>query len=330
MPGRHQVIPSLTLGDIQAARRLLGDRVITTPVHEWQGPAIAELLSAQTRVFLKLELLQRTGSFKARGALLNMLNLTRDELKHGVTGISAGNHAIAVAYAAQVLGSNAKIVMIKTANPLRVELCRKFGAELEFAENAHTGFERVTQIELEEGRPLIHPFEGLRTAMGTATVGFELCQQVESLDAVIVPIGGGGLCAGVASAVKLLQPKCAVYGVEPTGADSMRRSFEAGEPRSIERVDTIADSLGAPYAMPITFELCRRNVDELTLVSDDEMRASMRLMQRECKLAVEPAGAAAMAALLGPLRQKLLGRRVGLIVCGSNIDSATYARLIQE
>ncbi len=324
------MVPALTAADISAARRLLGDRVITTPVHEWRSPAVAELLSRDTRVFLKLELLQRTGSFKPRGALLNMLALTRDELARGVTAISAGNHAIAVAYAAHVLGSNARVVMIKTANPLRVAMCRSYGAQLEFAEDAHIGFERVGQIELEEGRPLIHPFEGLRTAMGTATLGHEFCEQVPELDAVIVPIGGGGLCAGVASAVKLMQPKCAVYGVEPTGADSMRRSFEAGEPRSIERVATIADSLGAPYAMPITFELCRRNVDDLTLITDDDMRAAMRLMQRECKLAVEPAGAAALAALLGPLRSKLLGRRVGLIVCGANIDTEGYARLVAE
>jgi threonine dehydratase len=198
------------------------------------------------------------------------------------------------------------------------------------AENGHVGFERASQIELEEGRPLIHPFEGLRTAMGTSTVGFELCSQVEQLDAVIVPIGGGGLCAGISSAVKLLQPKCAVYGVEPTGADSMHRSFAAGEPRKIERVATIADSLGAPYSLPICFELCRRNVDELALVDDEALRAAMRLTQRELKLAVEPAGAAALAALLGPLRAKLARKRVGLIVSGSNIDTATYARLIQE
>ena len=309
---------------------MLVDKVVTTPTHELRSPLLEQLLSPETRVFLKLELFQRTGTFKPRGALLNMLNLTRDELARGVTAISAGNHAVAVAYAAKVLGSNAKVVMIKTANPLRVALCRSYGAELEFAEDAHAGFERVGHLELEEGRPLIHPFEGLRTAMGTATVGAEFCEQVPELDAVIVPIGGGGLCAGVASAVKLFQPRCKVYGVEPTGADSMRRSFEAGEPRSIERVATIADSLGAPYAMPITFELCRRNVDELTLVTDEELRAAMRLMQREAKLAVEPAGAAAMAALVGPLRPKLLGRRVGLIVCGSNIDTAGYARLVAE
>ena len=323
-------VSSLELSDVQAARRLLGDRVLTTPVHEWEGPMLAELLGPDTRVFLKLELFQRTGSFKARGALLNMLRLTREELARGVTAISAGNHAIAVSYAASVLGSNAKLVMIRTANPLRVELCRRYGAEIEFAENAHVGFERVSQIAAEEGRPLIHPFEGLNTALGTATVGLELCQQVENLDAVIVPIGGGGLCAGVSAAVKLLQPQCAVYGVEPFGADSMHRSFEAGEPRAIERVATIADSLGAPYAAPITFELCRRNVDALTRVTDDELRAAMRLTLREFKLAVEPAGAAALASLLGPLSTDLRGRRIGLIVCGSNIDPATYARLIQE
>ncbi|HKE44269.1 MAG TPA: threonine/serine dehydratase [Steroidobacteraceae bacterium] len=322
-------VPPLKLDDIRAARTLLGDRVLTTPVHEWESQTLVESLGPATRVFLKLELLQRTGSFKARGALLNMLKLTPEQRARGVTAISAGNHAIAVAYAAQALGVNAKIVMIKTANPLRVALVRSFGAELEMADDAHKGFARVAEVEKSEGRALIHPYEGLVTATGTATLGLELCQQIEQLDAVVIPIGGGGLCAGVASAVKLLQPKCAVYGVEPTGADSMHRSFKAGEPRAIERVATIADSLGAPFALPISFELCRRNVDELVLVTDDELRAGMRLMQRECKLAVEPAGAAAMTALLGPLREKVRGKRVALIVCGANIDTATYAKLIE-
>jgi threonine dehydratase len=323
------VIPSLQLSDIEAARRLLGDHVITTPTHAWEGPVHDELLGPDTRVYLKLELLQRTGSFKPRGALLNMRDLSREQIERGVTAVSAGNHAIAVAYAARVVGTRARLVMISTANPLRVELARKYGAEVEFAENAHIAFERVRQLSEQEGLAFIHPFEGLNTAVGTATVGLEFARQVENLDAVIVPIGGGGLCAGVASAVKLLQPKCAVYGVEPAGADSMHRSFAAGEPRSIERVATIADSLGAPYALPISFELCRRNVDGLALVSDEELRAAMRLMLRECKLAVEPAGAAAMAALLGALRSRLQGRCVGLIVCGSNIDPTTHARLIQ-
>jgi threonine dehydratase len=176
----------------------------------------------------------------------------------------------------------------------------------------------------------VHPFEGVRTALGTATLGYELAHQVPELDLVLVPIGGGGLCAGVASALKLLQPRCRVIGVEPEGADSMHRSFAAGEPRPIEAVRTIADSLGAPYALPISFELCRRNVDELVLVDDDALRAAMRTLQREAKLAVEPAGAAATAALLGPLRERARGQRVGLVVCGANIDPATYSRLVAE
>jgi threonine dehydratase len=221
-------------------------------------------------------------------------------------------------------------VMFASANPFRVELCRSFGAEVVFAENAHAGFELAARLAEQEGRTLIHPFEGRTTAFGTATVGLELCEQIPGLDAVIVPIGGGGLCAGIASAVKLLAPRCEVFGVEPEGADSMHRSFAAGEPRSIERVATIADSLGAPYALPISFELCRRNVDGLVLISDAEMRAAMRFLLRNAKLAVEPAGASATAALLGPLKERLRGKRVGLIVCGSNIDSATYARLIGE
>jgi threonine dehydratase len=278
------------LQDIENARASLGERVLTTPVQEWESPARAELVGPRTRVFLKLELLQRTGSFKARGALLNMLSLSPDQLARGVTAISAGNHAVAVAYAAQALKTSAHLVIIRTANPFRVELCRRYGAEVELADSAHAGFERVGQV---------------------------------------VPIGGGGLCAGVASVVKVLQPRCRVYGVEPTGADSMHRSFAAGEPRAIERVATIADSLGAPYAMPISFELCRRNVDALALVTDEQLRDAMRLMQRDCKLAVEPAGAAAMAALLGPLRAELMDRRVALIVSGSNIDSATYARWLE-
>jgi threonine dehydratase len=320
-------IPSLRLSDIEAARHLLGNRLFVTPVQEWLGPTV-DALGARSRIFLKLELFQRTGSFKPRGALLNMLNLPRDDLQRGVTAVSAGNHAIATAYAAKLLGTTAKIVMFKTANPLRVELCRHYGAEVEFAEDAHQAFERATEIEIEERRALIHPFEGLRTAMGSATLGYELSNQVPELDLVVVPIGGGGLCAGVSSALKLLQPSCKVIGVEPAGADSMYRSFAAGEPRSIERVNTIADSLGAPYTMPISFELCRRNVDELVLVSDDELRAAMRLLLQETKLAVEPAGAAAVAALLGPLRAQAVGKRAGIIVSGSNIDAAGFANHI--
>lgn len=324
------MVTPLNLEEIRSAAKELDGRILATPVHRLCGPEIDAALGPRTEVFLKLELFQLTGTFKARGALLNVLALPPEAAKRGVTAISAGNHAVAVAFAAAAAGASAKVVMISTANPLRVALCRSYGAEIVFAPDAHTGFERVRRVAEEEGRTLIHPFEGRTTALGTATLGLELCEQVGGLDAVIVPIGGGGLCAGVASAVKLLAPACRVFGVEPEGADSMHRSFAAGEPRSIERVATIADSLGAPYALPISFELCRRNVDELVLVSDAELRSAMRFLLRNAKLAVEPAAAAATAALLGPLRDPLRGKRIALIVCGSNIDEKTYAQLIGE
>jgi threonine dehydratase len=310
------VATRLTIAQIKDARRLLADRVVTTPV--------VELASGVT---LKLELFQRTGSFKARGALLNMLHLKEDALRRGVTAISAGNHAVAVAYAAKTLGTRAKVVMLQTANPFRVQAARNYGAEVEFAENGQRGFERVKEIE-EEGFAFIHPFDGTLTVTGTATVGLELTEQVAPLDAVIVPIGGGGLCAGVASAIKLCWPDCNVFGVEPEGADSMRRSFAAGKAMGIERVNTIADSLGAPYATQMTFEMCREHLDDLVTVNDDQLREAMRTMFHECKLAVEPAGSAAMAALASPLCERLRGKRVGLIVCGSNIDLETYGGLV--
>jgi threonine dehydratase len=316
-----------TLPEIRAARERLGDFIVETPVWWWRNREITDHLDTGTLVILKLELFQHTGAYKPRGALTVMLGLDRATLARGVTAVSAGNHAIAVAYAARVLGTNAKVVMPKTANPVRVAACRRWGAEVELVEDVHRAFERVHEIEGAEGRTFVHPFEGPRTALGTATLGLELCDQIGDLDAVIVPIGGGGLCAGVATAVKLARPHCRVFGVEPEGADSMRRSLAAGKPQAIEAVRTIADSLGAPHAAPYSFELCRRALDDLVIVNDDELKRAMGLLFRGVKLAVEPAGAAAIAALLGPLRERLRGRRVGVIVSGANIDAATFARL---
>lgn len=319
-----------TLDDIRAARARLGDRIRQTPVWPWRGREIDAAVGAGTEVFAKLELLQYAGTFKPRGALLNMLALSAAELDRGVTAVSAGNHAIAVAFAALKLAADAKVVMIKTANPARVAACRAYGAELVMADDAHSAFDRVREIEAAEGRAFIHPFEGENTVLGTATVGLELGDEVPGLDAVIIPIGGGGLCAGVATAIKLLQPDCRVYGVEPRGADSMHRSFAAGEPRSIDKVRTFADSLGAPYAAPYSFDLCRRYVDELVMIDDAAMKRAMKLIFDGLKLAVEPACAAATAALCGPLRAKLAGMRVGLIFCGSNIDFETYSRCLDD
>lgn len=326
--GRNgEAFPSF--GDIREARELLGERVRETPVWHFRGRAIDELVGETTEAHLKLELFQYGGTFKARGALVNMLSLDGDQLERGVTAVSAGNHAIAVAFAAQSLGSSAKVVMPKSANPARVGICRDYGAEVVLVDDVHQAFAEVERIQKAEGRFFVHPFEGRKTILGTSTVGLELCRQVPGLEAVIVPIGGGGLCAGIARAVKLLEPECEVYGVEPEGADTMHRSFEAGEPRSIDRVDTIADSLGAPHAAPYSYALCRLHVDELVKIDDGAMQRMMGFLFNHMKLAVEPAAASAMAALAGPLRERLQGQRVGIIVCGSNIDFETFTRLAE-
>ncbi len=312
------------LAAIETARARLGDQVVETPVQQWRTPVVSDALGPEGAVFLKLELFQRTGTFKARGALLGALALDEAARARGVTAVSAGNHAIAVAFAAQRVGTSAKVVMMEGADPFRVAQVRRYGAELVQVPDVHTAFETVRSIEAEEGRTLIHPFEGPTVALGTATVGLELARRVPDLDAVIVPIGGGGLCAGVSCAVKAVQPACRVYGVEPEGADTMHRSFAAGSPQSIERVRTIADSLGAPHAAPYSFALCRRYVDELVKVDDAALRRAMGLLFAEMKLAVEPAGAAATAALFGPLAGRLKGKRTGVIVCGANIDARKF------
>jgi threonine dehydratase len=317
-----------TLDEVRATRERIGARVVRTPVRQLVDDGFAAIVGADTAVFLKEELFQRTGSFKPRGALSVMLDLDGSALARGVTAVSAGNHALAVAYAARALSTTAKVVMPKNANAFRVDGCRALGAEIELVDDVHKAFERVREIQEAEGRSFVHPFEGPKTALGTATVGLELMEDVPELDAVVVPIGGGGLAAGVAAAVKLARPTTRVYGVEPTGADSMHRSFAAGSPQKIEAVRTIADSLGAPHAAPYSYGLVRRFVDELVLVDDDQLRAGMSLLLRSAKLAVEPAGAAATAALCGPLRERLRGKRVGLIVCGANIDEQTFAACV--
>ena len=310
------------IASIRALRDELADDIVRTPVIACAG--IEDLLDNGTGVLAKLETLQRTGTFKARGALATIRKLGRDELAAGVTAVSAGNHAVATAFAARVMNAHAKVVMIRTANPVRIEACRNYGAEVVMAEDAHTAFQVVERIREDEGRYFVHPFEGPAVAAGTGTVGLEICEQVDEFDMLVVPVGGGGLIGGIANAVKQLRPDCHIVGVEPHGAKSMHLSFESGKPEGIDKVRTIADSLGAPYALPYSFELCRRNVDELVLVSDDQLRAAMGMLYQHMNMAVEPACAAATAALFGPLRERAAGLKVVLVFCGSNIDWATW------
>jgi threonine dehydratase len=318
--------PDPDLNDIRDVRQAIAPYVVETPTWRWSNRTINDIVGPETEVILKLELFQHTGTFKPRGALANMMGLEPRKLKRGVTAVSAGNHAIAVGYAAAILGVSASVVMPKYADPARIELCRSYGAEVILTEDVHHAFAEVQRIEVKQGRSFIHPFENERTVLGTATVGLELCQQVADMDAVIVPIGGGGLCAGIASAVKQLQPNCHVFGVEPRGADTMSRSFASGKPEGIPEVTTIADSLGSPVAMPYTLGLCHRHLDDLVLIDDDDMRRAMLRLYQGTKLAVEPAGAASTAALVGPLRDRLRGKRVALLVCGSTVTPDTVAR----
>lgn len=288
--------------------------------------ALEDHVGGDLQIHGKLEFLQETGTFKPRGALSIVSRLDAEQLARGITAVSAGNHAIATAFAAKALHTSAKVVMTRTASPARMAACRSYGAEIVLADDVHAAFDSVEQIRETEGRYFVHPFEGADVATGTATVGLEICDQVGSFDVAIVPVGGGGLCAGIASVIRQLNPNCEIVGVEPEGANSMQRSFASGKPESIEKVLTIADSLGAPFALPYSFELCRQNLNDLVMIDDEQLKKAMRFLFSQMKMAVEPACAATTAALCGPLRGRFAGRKVVIVFCGSNIDWATFQR----
>lgn len=319
-----------TIEAIRSNASALAPYIARTPIHVWRSREFDARLPAGTEVVLKLELFQKSGTFKARGALTNMLRLSGQDRARGVTTVSAGNHAIAVAFAAALLGVNAKVVMLKTANPARVAAAKSYGAEVIIGGDGPSSFALMEGFARDEGRTIVHPFEGEGVTLGTGTLGLEFAEQAGRLDAVIIPVGGGGLASGVALAIKTLLPDCQVYGVEPSGADSMRRSFAAGAPVRLEKTATIADSLAPPMALPYSFSVCRRFIDQLVTVEDDDLRRGMALLFRDMKLAVEPAGAAATAALLGPLREATAGKRVGLIICGANIDLEGFADHVRK
>jgi threonine dehydratase len=315
---------SVDLVAIKKLRSALDDYIVNTPMVRCYD--LEQRFSRNTKIFAKMEFFQHTGTFKLRGALTSLLGLNKNQQKNGVTAVSAGNHAIAIAYASRVLGINAKVVMPKSSNIFRIESCRKLGAEVVFADDATAAFKKVEIIKQKENRAFIHPFEGINIIHGTATLGYEICEQNSEMDAVIVPIGGGGLCAGLSSYVRGRLPSAEIYGVEPQYANSINMSIKENRPKKNIHLNTIADSLAAPFAMPISFEFCRDNLTQSLLVSENEIANSMNLLFNEMKLAVEPACAVSTAALLGPLNEKLDGKKVVLIMCGSNIDWSTFRR----
>ena len=310
---------------IAATRRALAPWVAETPVFARAGfPGAPDGATLQ----FKFELLQNAGTFKARGAFNNILALDADQKARGVTAISAGNHAIAVAYAAQKLGVPAKVVMLASANPARVAFAKSCGAEVLMAPDGATGFAMVGDIQKNEGRFFVHPFNGLATVLGTATLGAEWAGQSGGLDAVVLPIGGGGLAAGVATAFRLAMPKVEIFGVEPEGANGMAQSFATNGPVKMGAMSSIADSLCAPHTEAYSYGLCRRAIDALVTIDDDDLRGAMKTLFSDLKIAVEPACAAATAGVLGPLRDRLAGKRVGVLLCGSNTDLATVVKHI--
>ncbi|MEM9530864.1 MAG: pyridoxal-phosphate dependent enzyme [Pseudomonadota bacterium] len=319
--------PTPSLADMEATQALIAPHVVTTPVTSWQGPEVEALTGNRCEVLVKLELLQRGGTFKTRGALSNILRLSPEALTRGVTAMSAGNHAVAVAYAARAAGTHAKVVMLASASPARIKLAEHYGAELVLVDQIANAFPIAEALVEDEGRIMVHPFDGPGTALGTATVGLEFCRQAGPLDALLVAIGGGGLAAGVASAVRQLNSGCRIFGVEPEGADAMYRSFQSGQPENIGTPRSIADSLAPPMTLDYPLTLCRRHLEDIIRVSDGQLTDAMGLMFRELKLAVEPAGAAAAAALSQVLERGVEGR-IGLICCGSIIDLDTYARFL--
>lgn len=319
-------VPSVAA--VEAARQSLGSSILTTPVWRCHSTQLQEIFGPDFSLWFKLELWQYSGSFKVRAALLGIQALPPSQRQQGVIAISAGNHAIAVAYAAKQFGIPAKVFMPKTASPIRIERCKALGAQVQLMESMQQLFEQKDQIKKSEGKAMIHPFNGENIALGTGTLGLEFHQQVKDLDVVLMGVGGGGLIGGVANVFKQLQPKVQIIGVEPEGAAVMSRSFAVGQPVEYPNPCTIADSLAVPKAELYSYSLCRESVDQIVLVDESAIIGAMGFLFREMKLAVEPAAAVGLAGLLGPLRGQLIGKKVGIILSGSNIDERRYCDLI--
>jgi threonine dehydratase len=309
---------------LSAAREVLTGRLRRTPIVAWPDDELGS--SNGGELLLKLEVLQHAGCFKTRGALLHLLSLDSSERARGVVTASAGNHAACVSFAAHVAGASAKVVVPRTASPSRLEICRRYGAEVIVTDNIHAAFDEMSRVCTAEGRTVIHPFDSSFMVLGAAVLAAELVEQLGQLDAVVVAVGGGALCGGIAAAMRLLAPSCDVYGVEPRNADKMCRSLETGTPQRLEGV-TVADSLAAPGATARTLALCRM-ARAVVRVEETQIIEALRALFTTMKLAVEPAAAAALAGVRGPLQTQLAGKRVAVVLCGTNISPSAYAELL--
>jgi threonine dehydratase len=304
----------ISLASVLAARETIAGRVHRTPT--FGSATLSELTGA--RVHLKAELFQRTGSFKPRGVLTKLATLTEQERSRGVIGISAGNHAQALAYGARAEGLSALVVMWADANPAKVAAARGYGAEVDLsAAGPAEAFDRLDELAGETGRTLVHPFDDPLVIAGQGTVGLELVEDVPDVDIVVVPVGGGGLISGIATAVKSLQPRARVVAVEPELSPALHEALKAG--RSVPvHPRSIADGLGAPFAGEHAVAVCSALGVESVLVTEEEIQEGFRFLYARAKLACEPAGAAATGALLAGKVAVERGQNVVAVVSGGN------------
>lgn len=314
----------ISYDDVVRARETIGDRLHRTPTFT------SATLSRETgaEAFLKAELFQRTGSFKPRGMLAAVAALTSEEKAHGVVTISAGNAAQGLAFAAAQEGVDSLVVMWRGASETKIAATRAYGADVDLeASDAVEAFDRLAELRDSSGRTFVHPFDGLQLIAGFGTLGLEIVEDVPEVDVVIVPIGGGGLISGVASAVKGLRPETRVIGVEPELSPAMHEALRAGEPVRV-RPSSIADGLSAPFAGQNTLAICRELVDEVILVTEAEIEGAFRFLYARAKLACEPAGAAATAALLAGKVAFEPGETVALVVSGGNTAPETASAIL--
>tara|TARA_B100000427_G_C15449078_1_gene568762 strand:+ start:60 stop:1025 length:966 start_codon:yes stop_codon:yes gene_type:complete len=280
-----------------------------------------------TEVFLKLEFLQNSGTFKARGAINNILNIDKKILNKGITAVSAGNHAIATSYVANKFNLKNKIFIYESANKFRVDICKNLGANLHFTD-PHSAFKDVENASNNEGYYFVHPFDGIFTIQGTASLGLEIYNQLNFIDNAIISVGGGGLISGVGSIIKQFNPSCKIIGVEPEGAKGLSDSIKNNKPIKNVKVNSIADSLCSPLHMDYSFNVAKKVIDRIVTVNDLELKTSMQFMFENFKMMLEPACVAGIAALLGPLKNQLLNQKTLVILCGSNIDGKTWNDLV--
>jgi threonine dehydratase len=300
--------------DIERAAGVIADRLHRTPT-----------LSCRTLgqdVFLKAELLQKTGSFKPRGVLTKLASLAAEERSRGVIAISAGNHAQAVGWAAALQGLDALVVMYQGASETKIAATRGYGASVDLeATSPREAFERLDVLLAETGRTLIHPFDDPLTIAGQGTVGLEILKDLPGVDTIVVPVGGGGLVAGIAVAAA---GRARVVGVEPELSTAMHSALAAGE-RVEVTPSSIADGLNAPHAGRNALAIVRAHVDDVVLVTEEQLREAFRFLYERAKLACEPAGAAAVAAVLAG---KVEGGRTVCVVSGGNVAAETAAAIL--